>query len=138
MTRVYVDIVGDLFHIGHLNLFKKAKALYDNSSLIVGVHSDLDAAKYKRTPIIQEDQRYESVSSCKIVDELIKNAPLLITTEFISEHQIDYVVHGNDITEEINRQHKIPSQMGIVRYVECTEGISTTEIINKVAKSILQ
>ena len=35
MTRVYVDIVGDLFHIGHLNLFKKAKALYDNSSLIL-------------------------------------------------------------------------------------------------------
>ena len=42
MTRVYVDIVGDLFHVGHINLFKQARALFNDSFLIVGVHSDKD------------------------------------------------------------------------------------------------
>ena len=37
-TRVYVDVVGDLFHAGHVQFFQKAKAHGDY--LIVGVHGD--------------------------------------------------------------------------------------------------
>ena len=48
MKRVYVDMVGDLFHIGHINMFKQARELGDY--LIVGVHSDKAVESYKRTP----------------------------------------------------------------------------------------
>ncbi|KAK6931896.1 Cytidyltransferase-like domain [Dillenia turbinata] len=36
-----------------------------------------------------ESKRYESLRHCKWVDEVIPNAPWVITREFLDEHQID-------------------------------------------------
>ena len=138
MTRVYVDIVGDLFHIGHINLFKKARALFSNPYLIVGVHSDKDVESYKRIPVICQEQRYEMIRCCRLVDEVIESAPLTITKEYIEQHKIDYVVHGNDFSESLNMQHKVAIEMKIVKYVEYTKGISTTEIINRISDGKLR
>ena len=135
MTRVYVDIVGDLFHIGHINLFKKAKALFKDAYLIVGVHSDKDVESYKRIPIITQEQRYKMIKYCSLVDKVIESAPLVITEKYIEQHKIDYVVHGNDFSESLKIQHKVPLEMKIVKYVEYTKGISTTSIIKKIIKS---
>ena len=134
MIRVYVDMVGDLFHVGHINLFKKAKALFPDKEafLVVGVHSDEDVSSYKRTPIIKQKHRYEMIRFCKLVDQVIESAPLEVTKEFLEEHQIDYVVHGDDINQELMNQHKVPIDLGIVRYFPYTAGISTTKIIEKI------
>ena len=43
-----------------------------------------------------------------------------------------YVVHGDDVSDEVKRQHKIPYSLGIVKYVPYTPGISTTEIIERI------
>ena len=130
MIRVYVDMVADLFHVGHINLMQRAKAF--GNYLIVGVHSDKDVASYKRKPIINEENRYEIVRNCKLVDQLIEAAPLLITEEFIKKYEIDLVVHGDDISKAISNQHKIISKLGIVRYVPYTKDVSTTEIVAKI------
>ena len=130
MIRVYVDMVADLFHIGHINLMQHAKTF--GNYLIVGVHSDKDVASYKRKPIINEENRYEIVRNCKLADQVIESSPLLITEEFIKKHKIDLVVHGDDISKAINDQHEIISKLGIVRYVPYTKGVSTTEIIAKI------
>lgn len=133
MIRVYVDIVGDLFHVGHLNCFRKARELFDSPvCLIVGIHSDSAVASYKRVPIINEEHRYEMIRSCRLVDEVIEAAPLAMTKEFILENKIDFVVHGDDITEELKRQYLVPAKLGIVKYVPYTKGISTTEIIKRI------
>jgi len=132
MTRVYLDIVADLFHIGHLNLFKKAKLLDTDVYLIVGIHSDESVESYKRVPIIKQEQRYEIVRSCRLVNEVIENAPLVITENFLKDNKIDYVAHGDDINEELKKQHKIPFELGVVKYVPYTSEISTTEIIKRI------
>ena len=132
MNRIYVDIVGDLFHVGHLNLFKQARVLFNDPFLIVGVHSDKDVESYKRKPMIRQDHRYEMIRNCRLVDEVIESAPLVITKEFIIDNEINYVVHGNDISEELKRQHKVPIEMGIAKYVEYTKEISTTKIIESI------
>ena len=65
----YTTGVYDLFHIGHLNLFKNAKGLCDK--LIVGVTVDeLVSYKGKQTMIPFED-RIEIVRSCKYVDAAV-------------------------------------------------------------------
>jgi glycerol-3-phosphate cytidylyltransferase len=130
MIRVYVDVVADLFHNGHLQLFKKAKQFGDY--LVVGIHSDLQAESYKRKPIFSENHRYEIVKNCRLVDEIIPAAPTIITEKFIKDNNIDFVVHGDDIRDAYSEQHKDPIRLGIMKYVPYTKGISTSKIIERI------
>jgi len=102
--------------------------------LIVGIHSDKTVESYKRKPILSENERYEMVKNCKLVDEVITNAPLVITQDYIKENKIDVVIHGDDTNILFSEQHKIPLEMGIMKYVKYTEGISTSEIIKRIVK----
>lgn len=127
-------MVADLFHVGHINLLKEAKKI--GNHIIVGIHADKDVESYKRTPIINQKHRYEMLRSCKHVNEIIEAAPLIITEEFLELHKIDFVVHGNDISDSLREQHKVPEKKGMVRYVQYTAGISTSEIIEKIQNRI--
>ena len=134
VIRVYTDMVADMFHIGHLNLIKRAKEMGDY--LIVGIHSDEDIRNYKRPPIIPEKDRYEIIRSCRYVDKVVEAAPLVMTREFIETNNIDLVVRGNDITPELLIQQAAPNEMGILRYLPRTKNISTTDIIQKIKNEI--
>lgn len=62
--------VYDLFHIGHLNLLRSAKAQCEK--LIVGVSSDELVSSYKgRSPVIPFSERLEIVKSIRYVDGVI-------------------------------------------------------------------
>lgn len=66
----YIAGVFDLFHIGHLNMFKRAKEQCDH--LIVGVVTDEGVRQFKRTePFIPFEERIEMVRSCRYVDEAV-------------------------------------------------------------------
>ena len=53
--------------------------------------------------------------------------------DWIEEHSIHLVVHGSDYSQEdLNGTHAIPIEMGILRIVDYTARISTTEIIRRV------
>lgn len=54
-VRVYVDMVGDLFHAAHVALLREARSHGDR--LVVGVLSDETAASYKRRPIMTLAER---------------------------------------------------------------------------------
>ena len=48
-------MVGDLFHVGHINLVRSVRERgYD---VVVGVHSDVEVEGYKRTPVMTLDER---------------------------------------------------------------------------------
>ena len=66
----YTTGVFDLFHIGHLEILRKAKENCDY--LIVGVSTDELVQEYKnKRPIITFDQRIEIIKSIKYVDEVV-------------------------------------------------------------------
>ncbi len=97
MTRVYVDMVADLFHYGHVEFLRKARALGDY--LLVGIHGDDVVVAYKRRPILTMEERAASVAGCRYVDEVVTDAPLRVTRDWIERHAIDVVVHGDDFSE---------------------------------------
>lgn len=67
----YLAGVFDLFHVGHLNMFKRAKELCEY--LIVGIVSDEGVRKYKGTePFVPFEERIEMVRSCRYVDEAVE------------------------------------------------------------------
>jgi glycerol-3-phosphate cytidylyltransferase len=66
----YTTGVFDLFHIGHLNLLKNARAMGDR--LIVGITVDEIMKEYKnKTPVIPFAERCEIVRSIKYVDVVV-------------------------------------------------------------------
>jgi len=136
ITRVYVDMVADLFHYGHVNFLRQAKSHGD--VLIVGIHADETVESYKRSPILSMKERIASVEGCRYVDEVVPNAPLEITREWISKHNIDLIMHGDDVAPEVKaRWYGVPIEMGIYRSVGYTEGISTTELISRIKSADL-
>ena len=64
----YIAGVFDLFHIGHLNMFRRAKEQCEH--LIVGVVSDRGVTDIKHVePFVPFEERIEMVRGCRYVDE---------------------------------------------------------------------
>lgn len=129
--RVYVTMVADLFHYGHVKFLQNARC-YGNK-LIVGLHSDEDVAKYKRIPVLTMKERSKVVESCKYVDEVILGAPLETTDEFMDQHHIDIYIHAHYEHENATYAFltkNIKSHQFI--RVDYTDGISTTELIKRI------
>ena len=131
IRRVYVDMVADLFHYGHVNFLRQARKHGDY--LLVGVHADETVMSYKRRPILSMEERVASVEGCRYVDEVVPNAPLTIDRAWIEQHNIDLILHADDFSSEMEELcYKTPIEMGIYRLVGYTPGISTTEIIARI------
>ena len=131
MVRVYVDMVADLFHYGHIELLRQARALGDY--LLVGVHADDAVLAHKRKTILTMEERVACVAGCRYVDEVLPNAPWVTDRDWIEKHNIHLVVHGSDYSQEdLKKTHAVVIEMGILRTVDYTPGISTTEIIRRI------
>jgi len=65
----YTSGVYDLFHIGHVNILRNAKAMCDK--LVVGVTVDELVAYKGKQPVIPYSERIEVVRSCRYVDVAI-------------------------------------------------------------------
>lgn len=133
MTRVYADMVGDLFHFGHVRFLERASKLGDQ--LVVGVHSDETVRAYKRSPVMTMAERIQVIAACRFVDEVIPDAPLGVTREWIDRHALDLVVHGDDLDDEtLALMYGVPRDEGILRLVPYANGVSTTEIMERVRR----
>ena len=130
MTSVYADMVADLFHYGHVEFLRRARELGD--ALLVGIHSDATVESYKRAPVMSMRERVRVVEACRYVDEVIPDAPLEVTREWIERHRIDLVVNGDDLDpEQEAAMYAAPASMGILRTVPYTAGISTSELLGR-------
>ena len=84
----------DMFHIGHLNLLKRAKEKCER--LIVGVSTDslIQSAKGK-TPVIPYEERFSIVDALELVDEVV---PQMNKDKFAAweKYRFDVMFVGDD------------------------------------------
>lgn len=113
----------DLFHIGHLNILRRAKALGDR--LVVGVSSDeLNFRKKGVRPQYPLEDRLKIVEAIRYVDEVFVEHSLEEKREYILEHAADILVMGDDWKGRFDEFDDICR----VVYLPRTRGISSTEI----------
>ena len=128
----YTTGVFDMFHIGHLNILKRAKERCDY--LIVGVSTDACVESYKhRTPVIPYEQRAAIVEAIKYVDEVVPQDNM-DKTEFLKKRPFDVMFHGDEWkgTELYNRYEEEFARLGArIEYLPHTEGISSSMLKEK-------
>lgn len=124
MTTVITYGTYDLFHIGHLNLLRRASELGDR--LIVGVSSDeFNAIKGKKS-IFPYEHRAAIVSSLKFVDEVFPEENWDQKRKDITNRHADVFVMGDDWEGKFDEYNDICQ----VTYLPRTDGISTTQLKN--------
>lgn len=149
--RVYTDIVGDLFHGGHVSFLERVREVASEVAhrgpeqgdrpkieVVVGLMSDAEAASYKRLPVLTLAERTRVVEACRYVDLVIPGCPAKVHAAFIAEHNISLVVHGDDFDDTMMRRHyDVPIDMGIFETVPYSDNpergeLSTTTIIERI------
>ncbi|KAK2988318.1 hypothetical protein RJ640_000305 [Escallonia rubra] len=137
-VRVYADGIYDLFHFGHARSLEQAKKSFPNTYLLVGCCNDEVTHKYKGKTVMTDKERYESLRHCRWVDEVIPDAPWVVTLEFLDNHQIDYVAHDSlpyaDASGAGNDVYEFVKSIGKFKETKRTEGISTSDIIMRIVK----
>ncbi|KAK3016749.1 hypothetical protein RJ639_006069 [Escallonia herrerae] len=137
-VRVYADGIYDLFHFGHARSLEQAKKSFPNTYLLVGCCNDEVTHKYKGKTVMTDMERYESLRHCRWVDEVIPDAPWVVTLEFLDKHQIDYVAHDSlpyaDASGAGNDVYEFVKSIGKFKETKRTEGISTSDIIMRIVK----
>ena len=121
----YLSGTFDLFHIGHLNLLRRAKQQCDY--LIVGVH-DSGAWKGKET-FIPFEERMQIVGSCKYVDKVVQSCRE--DSDAWDLWHYDRLFVGSDYkgTERFNRYEEYFKDKGVeIVYFPYTQSTSSTQI----------
>ena len=123
----YMSGTFDLFHIGHLNLIRRAKHCCDY--LVVGVHRD--ASHKGKETFIPLEERMDIVRNIKYVDEVILSEREDSDVYFKGIVKYDYLFVGSDYkgTERFNRYEKLFENTEVkIIYFPYTEGTSSTQL----------
>ena len=128
----YTTGVYDMFHIGHLNILRRAKEQCDY--LIVGVTTDeLCYSRKQKYPIINQEERKAIVESIRYVDKVVYQSDMEKVRP-VKELGADAVFVGSDWkgTDAWNQYEKDFAEVGCtVVYLDHTDGISSTILREK-------
>ena len=128
----YTTGVYDMFHIGHLNILRRAKEQCEY--LIVGVSTDELVETYKhKLPVIPFEEREAIVAAIKYVDQVVTQTSLDKLAAWEQLH-FDVVLHGDDWkgTKLYSDIEKVLHSVGCdVVYLPHTDGISSSLLSKK-------
>lgn len=130
MKRVITFGTFDIFHVGHLRLLERARAL--GGHLSVGVSTDaLTRAKKGRDPVYSYAEREHIVASLRCVDAVFAEESLERKRDYVRQHRADLLVMGDDWAGKFDELRDFCE----VVYLPRTPSVSTTATIEKLRTS---
>jgi len=121
----------DLFHIGHLRLLERARALGDHLS--VGISTDaMNFDKKQRYPVFDQVARREIIASLKCVSETFFEESLALKGEYIRRQHADILVMGDDWLGRFDEFAPLCE----VQYLPRTVGVSTSALIDGILQRL--
>lgn len=125
----------DLLHAGHADYLEKAKDMCD--VLIVGVNSDQSVRQYKgeNRPVMSEQQRIKLVAALETVDYVFLFNERR-NNKNIEALKPDYYIKAGDYKKQsLTSSDLVEKFGGKVRLIPVEEQVSTSAIIDKIAKT---
>jgi rfaE bifunctional protein nucleotidyltransferase chain/domain len=132
---VFTNGCFDILHVGHASYLVEAKNTGDILVLALNSDSSVRAIKGEKRPLIPEWERAYMVASLEVVDYVT------IFTEETPLKLIDYLmpdilVKGGDWAEEdVVGRESVKKWGGKVVIIPQVEGVSTTNIVEKIRKT---
>ena len=134
--RVYTGGTFDLFHAGHVAFLKRCQEIAGIAGqVIVSLNTDSFIQEYKtKPPVCNDQERYDVVSSCKYVNEVIWNSGGTDSKPAILSVQPDVIAIGSDWAlkdyyKQMDFEQSWLDKLNIsLIYIPYTHGISSTEI----------
>jgi phosphoenolpyruvate phosphomutase len=137
MKKVYVGMVAEILHSGHINLLSEASKL---GQVTVGLLTDSAVSEYKESPTISFENRKTVLLALSYVKEVIKQNSLDYSDN-LRLVRPDFVVHGDDWNYGVQKdiRAKVLEVLrefgGSLVEIPYSEGISTTHIKNLIRKT---
>ena len=136
----YIAGVFDLFHIGHLNLFRRAKEQCDY--LIVGVVSDRGVTERKKVELfVPFEERAELVRACRYVDEVVEIPFIRCGTEDAWRmYHFDVQFSGSDYENNpswLAKKAFLEAHGATMVFFPYTESTSSTRLKKLIEKKLL-
>lgn len=134
---VYVGMVGDFLHHGHINIIEEAQKF---GNVIVGLLTDKAVASYKRLPVFTFEQRKKIIENIKGVAQVIPQDSLDYIPN-LKKLKPNYVVHGDDWKYGVQQGTRekvieiLKEWNGTLIEIKYTSGISSTNIIQDFFKN---
>lgn len=133
----YMAGVYDLFHIGHLNLIRKAKESCDY--LMVGVLTDEEVKRWKgEEPFIPYEERFQIIQAIKYVDQVVRvTAENIARIDAWNSYHFDCQFSGSDYANNIDwledqkQLRKRGSDIVFFPYTESTSSTKLKALINQ-------
>ena len=131
----YTTGVYDMFHVGHLNILRRAKEMCEY--LIVGVSTDELVQAYKhKTPIIPFEERMAIIEAIRYVDRVVPQTSMDKAAAWEDLH-FDAIFHGDDWKGSplYNKVEEDLRALGVdMVFLPHTDGVSSTMIASKLKK----
>lgn len=136
----YIAGVFDLFHIGHLNMFRRAKEQCEY--LIVGVVTDDGVREGKKVePFVPFAERVEMVKSCRYVDEVVEIPSQYADTDMAWRlHNFDVQFSGSDYEHDpvwLAKKKWLEDRGSTMIFFPYTQSTSSTKIKQLIEKRLV-
>lgn len=126
----------DCMHAGHMMMLKDAASQCDHLVACLQTDPTIDRPDTKNKPIMSLEERYEMLSACKYIDDIVIYETEQDLHDFVTNFNWDVRILGSDWKGKEYTGHEI--EKGTIYFHERNHNYSSTDIRRKIFEAELE